>query len=447
MLSGSRRKRGSDEYIFIDGKAMKSEEAIRIDVAPVAAPGQEETAREARHVGKARQVLRDMDTEDAFTLREGAISSLAHGGLLEDERRKMRRKYVAFGVILLVAILFSLCISSGYYWKLYTPAEVINSWGTQINLMVMQVVNPQDVAQARAEALAANPMYLDVCMQVLKVFKYVVAGIMLALSGMLYQNAFRNPIAAPSMLGVSNGMSMALLVLVLQFGYAASSMVSMYFIYSYVGGALMLLLVLFGGKWMSGKGRFNVVNMILVGTIASQLIGVIMTFVQANFLSEADWEVYYLLSTATTAEGIWTYVSLMLGIIVSLVPIFVFRFRLNLISFDDAETRLLGVDPGKLRMLALGCGSLMILTAQVNTGQVAMASLVVPFVVRAVFGAEFRKQLVGNILVGALIILLCGDLVSIVCIDYIPIDLGSVVTICAMPLFVWMLAIRQRSWE
>ena len=165
------------------------------------------------------------------------------------------------------------------------------------------------------------------------------------------------------------------------------------------------------------------------------------------YFADADEYAYYLLQTATGLDTVWTYVTLLVGGIVALVPVIAFRFRLNLVSFDDAETRLLGVNADALRMLALVCGSIMILTAQVNIGQVAMASLVIPFVVRAVFGAEFRKQLVGNILCGALILLMAGDITTFVGISQINLDIGSVVTICAMPLFVWMIAVQQRGWE
>ena len=74
-------------------------------------------------------------------------------------------------------------------------------------------------------------------------------------------------------------------------------------------------------------------------------------------------------------------------------------------------------------------------------------SVVVPFVVRAVFGAEFRKQLGGNILVGAILLIVCGVLSNVIIINEMAAGLGTISTLIALPLFVWMLAIRQRSWD
>ena len=366
---------------------------------------------------------------------------------MRDEKRTMRRKYLLFGLVLLVLVAFSLCISDGYYGKIYYPVEVVQCYAAWFEVTGAQLFDPLNADRVYFAVMERLPMYNDVIYTVLSVFKYVGCGVLLAVSGMLYQNTFRNPIAAPSMLGVTGGINAALLVLVLQFGYGATQQMGMYYLYCYIGGALVLGLVLLGGKYMSGKGEFNVVNMLLIGTIVSQLLGVIVTYVQNMVLDEAAWDAFRLLQTATGLDTGYTYASLLIGGIVALVPVIAFRFRLNLVAFDDAEMRLLGVNADALRVLALVCGSIMILTAQVNAGQVAMVSLVIPFVVRAVFGSEFRKQLIGNVLCGAIVLLIAGDLVSYIAINEVNLDIGSVVTICAMPLFVWMVARGQRTWE
>ena len=144
---------------------------------------------------------------------------------------------------------------------------------------------------------------------------------------------------------------------------------------------------------------------------------------------------------------IHSYLTLLAGGVAVFIPIVLFRFRLNVVAFSDAEMRLLGVNADALRMVALVCGSLMILTAQVNAGQVAMVSLVVPFIVRAVFGSEFRKQLVGNVLCGAIVLLAASDVVSLVVLHMIDFNLNLVINVGILPLYVWMIAIGQRSWE
>ncbi len=469
MAIGSKRKRGNgDEYVFIDGRAMTAAEAVRIDVDSAVVPGQEQAdqtavpgaseagtkdakdARSSKRLGAAGNVkksLSDMSSSDAMELREDAVETLTGANrLMADDKRKMRRKYLGFGIVLLLLALLSICISHSYVWRINALGDVVGSIGAWLHLQMVGLSDPNSYEQVRAQALEAYPMMQDVIYSIMETFKYAVCGIMLAVSGMLYQNAFKNPIAAPSMLGVTSGVSAAIVILVAQFGAEATAHLGLYYLYAYAGGVIVLVVVILGGRWIGGKRGFNVVNMLLVGTLIMQLLNVIITYAQ-SWMTEAQWSAYYALQTATGLETGWTWLTLGAGLVVTVVPLVLLRFRLNLISFSDAETRLLGVDPNKLRILALGCGSIMILTATVNAGQVAMASLVIPFVVRAVFGSEFRKQLAGNVLVGAILLLVCGDFVSYVHINAVQLDLGSVVTVLALPLFVWMLAASQRSWE
>jgi iron complex transport system permease protein len=495
VLNGSKRSRGGNEYVFIDGRAMRQDEVVRIDLGATAAPGQAEAERAEKRkhpqgakdvtaegvTGKVaaaakpdgrtsdtfdttksstqdtrkskrrtRAALDAMEASDAFEFAPGAQGEITMAGtekLMREDRRILRLKCAAFGAAIVVCALVALCVDSTRPGNYFSPLEVVQSIGAWFSLLPARIFSPESYSRAFIEVSAAVPNYAAVMVQAWTVVKYGLCGILLALSGMLYQNTFRNPIAAPSMLGVSNGINIAILVLVLQFGVYAVNYSDLYYLYATIGGIGVLVLVLLGGKWISGKGRFNVVNMILMGTIMSQLLGVIMTYAQTYLMDEAQWVVYYQLQNATGAVSVWMYITLFVGGLAALVPVILFRFKLNLISFSDDETRLLGVDPTRLRVLALVCGSVMILVAQMNAGQVAMASLIIPFVVRATFGSEFSKQLVGNMLVGALVLLICGFLGQVLLFEGEAVGVSSVVNIVAIPLFVWMMAIRQRSWE
>ena len=471
MASGFKRNRGGDEYVFVDGRAVRSDEVIRVDLGPSSVPGQEEAATvpgaaevapaakkpsflkrgEKKGEGSMGAALKKMDSEDAFALtadaEAGELSMQHTERLMQEDKRILRLKYLGFGVAIFAVALFGLCVDASRPGNFRAPWEALQSVATWVTLVPSMLFDQDMYIRSFNQINADMPYYAGTVTQMWNVFKFAVCGILLALSGMLYQNTFRNPIAAPSMLGVSNGINIALLVLVLQFGYTAAQYSDLYYLYSTIGGLGVLVLVILGGKWISGKGRFNVVNMILMGTIISQLLGIIVSYVQTYFMDDATWIVYSELQNATTATSVWMYITLIVGALIALVPVFLFRFKLNLISFSDEETRLLGVDPTKLRILALGCGSIMILVAQMNAGQVAMASLIIPFIVRAVFGSEFRKQLGGNIAIGAFVILTCGIIGQIVTIEGTSVGIGSVVSIVAIPLFVWMLAIRQKSWE
>ena len=143
----------------------------------------------------------------------------------------------------------------------------------------------------------------------------------------------------------------------------------------------------------------------------------------------------------------YALLALFLLTIISVTPIALLRFRLNALSFDEADMRMLGVNSRRIQIIALICATVMMIVAQVSVGTVAMLALVVPHVSRMVFGAEFRKQFVGSMLIGALLLVASRVLLSFVPYvgDILPV--GTVVSILVLPAFVWILATQQRSWE
>ncbi len=481
MANGSKRKRGNDEYVFVDGRAMRADEVVRIDVGDsddtvvpgqnetVMAPGQEEAtkgrsrrrgnraaarpadAARGEEEGAMRRGLRGLEDDEPFALtpeaERGEFPIGRSSDLMDEERHRVRNRYLVTGIVLIAVAIFSLCMSPTLLGTFHSPLDVIKSIGAWFRLTYTYIFQSEMYVSVHREVVAAMPYYSDCMLAIWDTFKYVVCGALLAVSGMLFQNTFRNPIAAPSMLGISNGVNFGLFFLVMQFGYQATQHIDLYYLYSFIGGIAVLLLVMVGGSWVSGPHRFNVVNMILIGTVVSQLLGVILTYAEAYLMDEQSWDAYYLMQNATTITTTATYLVLIIGSIISIIPIFAFRFGLNLVSFSDDESRLIGANPNRLRILTLGCGTLMMLVAQTTVGQVSMAGLMIPFVVRAIFGSEFRKQLGGNLILGALVLLVCSDVGTLITIDGISVGASMIVNIIAIPMFIWMLAIRQRSWD
>ncbi|MCD8316416.1 MAG: iron chelate uptake ABC transporter family permease subunit [Eggerthellaceae bacterium] len=479
MASGSSKKRKNSDYIFIDGHAIRSDEVIHIDlgtdsstIAPgqnesVSVPGAEQVQDKAQSTfkrvtdtlsdkgeqvrEKVREDYKRLEQDDAFAFTDdvlnGEMPFARTEALMKESKKKIRTKYIITGAILAVVALASLCISSGIVGTYHTPLEIIKSIGAWFEITFTQIFNPSYAVYVNRQISIEMPYYSDCILQIWIVFRNLACGALLAVSGMLYQNTFSNSLAAPSMLGLTNGINFALLILVLMYGYQAIAHTDEYYIFSAIGGVAILILVMAGGKFISGKGQLNVVNMILMGTILSQLLGILITYIQAIYMDDAAWDAYYILQNGTAIRTGMTYAILIIGGLVALIPIVLFRFKLNLISFSESESKLLGVNPNRLRLLALACGSLMILIGQMLCGQVAMVSLIIPFIVRAIYGSEMRKQLAGNLLVGALLLVVCGDFGSLITIDGLPIGLSMVASIVALPLFIWMLAIRQRSWS
>lgn len=290
-------------------------------------------------------------------------------------------------------------------------------------------------------------MYFEVATRVVYTVVTLVCGALLALSGMLYQNVFRNPIAAPTMLGVTSGVTCGMVALVAVFGTQALYLTGQRYLYCFVGGLAVLVLVMGLGRLASGPRGLNLVDMLLVGTIVSSLLGTTVSYVVNYRFTDSQWLVYYAVSNATDLDASpFSLAVLAAATLASVGPVAALRFRMNAIALSDQETRLLGIRPTGLRALALASGSLMILTAQTLCGAVSMVSLVVPFLARAVYGSEFRRQMAGNVLIGALVLLVCRDIVSAIPFVGTGVPLGTAVTVVTLPAFAWVMAVFQKQW-
>lgn len=365
---------------------------------------------------------------------------------IRKDRKASRRKSLIIALAILIVALFSLCQGVSTPGTLYSPAQVLGSLAGWFELNVGAIFVPT-LALNQSEILAAYPMYYEVTTRVVYTLVTLVCGALLALSGMLYQNVFRNPIAAPTMLGVTSGVTCGMVALVAVYGAQAVYLTGQRYLYCFLGGIAILLVVMGLGRLASGSRGLNLVDMLLVGTIISSLLGTTVSYVINYRFTDSQWLTYYNVSNATDLDASpFSLVVLAIATVLSVTPVVAMRFRMNAIALSDSEIRLLGIRPTGLRVIALASGSLMILTAQTLCGAVSMVSLVVPFLARAIYGSEFRKQMVGNVLIGALVLLICRDLVSAIPFVGTGIPLGTMVTVVTLPAFAWVMAVFQKQW-
>lgn len=366
------------------------------------------------------------------------------------------RKVVLSIVALLVLSFFSLCFMgaagqdypyAGAY-RIYSPAEVANVLG---ELIYNTVATATGLFSAHSNdwILANVPGYWAVQERAGVIGITLICAILLSVSGMLYQNAFKNPLAGPGMLGVSSGVSLGLMVLVYVFGAAASSQLGLRYLLCYGFGAAILAFVMLAGRRLSGRDKpFDVTTMLLIGSILSQLLGFVVSYVTLFLMDENDYLSYYTLSQMLTVDtSAISWLALGIASAVSLIPVIILRYKFNVLSFEPEEARMLGVSYGKVRVVALVCGAIMILAAQIHVGMVSLVSLIVPFLARSIFGCETSKQLVGNFCIGTILLLACRDITDLIPFVGDGLALGSVASVCMLPLFVVVMARQMRGWE
>lgn len=392
----------------------------------------------------------------AATVR-GRFSLEETDAAMAGEKTSLRRKVVECAVALAVLAFLSLGLTGAaplekpeYFCSTYTvfaPWEVAYAIWMHLYNLVGSVTHLY--APLTFEQSAQIPAYGAVIARAGVIGITLVCAVLLSVAGALYQAVFRNPIAGPGMLGVGSGVSLGVMLLVYTVGAAATGSLALRYGLCYGLGSAILVFVILAGRRLSGRGRpFDIVTMLLLGSILSQLIGFVVSYMTLFVMDPDAYNLYYALMQMLQVDTSWiSWVCLGAATVVSLAPIWYLRFKMNALAFDEQEVRLMGIDPLRLRAVALISGAVMVLAAQIHCGAVGTVSLIVPFLARSWFGCEFRKQLVGNLCIGTILLLACRDIADLIPFVGGGVGIGAVVSVVAMPLFLFIVAKHMRGWE
>ena len=379
-----------------------------------------------------------------------AGSTAIESPLMHEARRSMRRKVAVLAVLLVLVSLASLPLGSTAMC-FHSPADIVDSICMGVRLFTESVFARTNYTPGQIVEMC--PAYFDVMGRFATLYICILGGAMLALSGSLYQTVFRNPIAAPTMLGVGNGVTLGVVILVFLFGVDAAYHVTEHYLLCYAC-AIAILGVVIGLSTIIGKGQPSVTDMLLIGTVFSGLLAQIIVFFTYFVFTDQQWEVYTSINEVlSVSTDSFSLVLLSCVFLLGTLPIVALRFKINLVAFDDHEMRMSGSNPTRLRFITLFCATILVIGAQVHVGTVAMVALAVPFLSRLVFGAEFGKQTWGDLLMGAILLVVCNALVSAVNIALyqsgllLTIPLGLIANLVTLPLFAWIMASQRRGWE
>lgn len=272
-----------------------------------------------------------------------------------------------------------------------------------------------------------------------RVLLSALVGAVLAMSGAVLQGLFRNPLADPSLIGVSAGASVGASAAILLglnwlsiWGLGGLSVVALG---AFAGGVLAVLLVY---QLSTGPQGTSVTTMLLVGIAISALAGA------ANSLMSilADNEMLRRMSLWQMGNldlANWSRIKICLPMLIG----FLFLLRgqagnLNVFLLGESEARHLGIDVDAVKrrlilLTALGVG---VCTALV--GAIAFVGLIVPHLVRLLSGPDHRTLIPASGLMGAMLLVL-ADLFSRILIAPAELPVGVITAFLGVPFFIFLL--------
>ncbi|GAA7846328.1 iron chelate uptake ABC transporter family permease subunit [Helicobacter pylori] len=259
-----------------------------------------------------------------------------------------------------------------------------------------------------------------------RVILALLVGASLSGSGVVMQTIFRNPLVDPFLLGISSGamLGVAMAIAVVESNIA---------ILAFFGAILASLAVLAMNRVLGNSVLSLVLSGVVLSAFLSALSGAIKFFVIPQ---KAQAIVVWLLgslSLSSYKDCLIAFIGLSLGFI----PLFLLRWRINLLSLSDAQSLSLGINPVLLRSLCLVCVSVASALAVSVSGTIGWIGLVIPHVARLFFGANLQKLLLSSLLMGAFFLLL-ADVVAKTITPY-DLPVGIATSVLGAPFFLWLL--------
>ncbi|WRF36549.1 iron ABC transporter permease [Helicobacter pylori] len=259
-----------------------------------------------------------------------------------------------------------------------------------------------------------------------RVILALLVGASLSGSGVVMQTIFRNPLVDPFLLGISSGamLGVAMAIAVVESNIA---------ILAFFGAILASLAVLAMNRVLGNSVLSLVLSGVVLSAFLSALAGAIKFFVIPQ---KAQAIVVWLLgslSLSSYKDCLIAFIGLSLGFI----PLFLLRWRINLLSLSDAQSLSLGINPVLLRSLCLVCVSVASALAVSVSGTIGWIGLVIPHVARLFFGANLQKLLLSSLLMGAFFLLL-ADVVAKTITSY-DLPVGIATSVLGAPFFLWLL--------
>lgn len=268
-----------------------------------------------------------------------------------------------------------------------------------------------------------------------RAFAAALIGAALSLAGVSYQGLFANPMASPDMLGASGGAAFgaALAILLGCSGNAVSAV-------SFAFGLLAVALA----YWFGRKSRGNpTVVILLAGTMISSLMSAGTSFLK--LIADTDAKLpaitYWLMGSLSDIRQS-DILPLSVPLLVGAIPLFLLRWRINLLTLGDGEARALGVHTKALRMTVIACATLLTAASVAFSGMIGWVGLVIPHFCRKLFGNDNRKLIPASILLGGGFLMLVDDISRMLTPEGVP--LGILTSFVGAPLFV-RLIIGTRS--
>ena len=256
----------------------------------------------------------------------------------------------------------------------------------------------------------------------------LMTGGILGVTGAMIQGVTRNPIAEPSILGVSQG---ATLVIAIFYAAGIGITTKNVMIASFIGALITGLIVL---GFISKKANNNSIAKILLAGTAMSTFFVSLTTVIGLLTNQSQMIGFWVsggFRNATWADFKLVFIVGIIGLIITMI----LSPKINILNLGDDVAIGLGESPEKIRFITLMVMIPMIAAAVAVGKNIAFVGLIIPQVVRKILGEDYRKNIPCSFLLGALL-LTYADIAAIMLFNPYETPIGVFTAIIGIPFFI-----------
>ena len=322
------------------------------------------------------------------------------------------------GKMLIFIVLFILSILISFQIGRYpvSPVELVR-------ILISRIIPIEESWPSQAETVVFN-------IRLPRIVLSSVIGASLALSGLLLQQVFRNPMASQDVLGSASASAFgASLALLMGANYMMVSLSSFLF------GILSLLLIILISSRIRKKDSLTLV---LCGIMVSSLFTSATSFVKlvADTNETLPAITYFLmgsLSSFRTSDLILVFTVTL----VAAIPMILISWRINLLSLSEEEAISMGVNMTRLRFVSITASTLLTASSVAAAGQIGWIGLVIPHFTRMICGSNTKITVPASMLLGDSFLTLVDTLARSLTTSEIPI--GILTSFVGAPFFLYLI--------
>ncbi len=267
-----------------------------------------------------------------------------------------------------------------------------------------------------------------------------VTGAALAVAGATYQGLFRNPLADPYLIGVSQGAALgAVIGFILPLGNSFWGL-NLVAILAFVGGLGAVFVVYSLGK--VGKS-LPMTTLILAGVALGAFLTAIMSYLLINSDNSIHGISSWLLGGFSSPKWIHVWITIP---VITLGSLFICLYgrSLNVMQFDEEQAQQLGINVERTKRILLVVATLITAAAVSFGGIIGFVGIIIPHAVRLIWGPDFRFLLPLSIVCGSIFLIL-ADLLARTVMPPTEIPLGIVTAFFGAPFFLYLLRRKKKA--